>query len=360
MDERTVRALARIAVALCVITGAVLSEAALPVIVAAVAVALASTLVLPGQGWGVLAGALVIAGAVAVLCDGEPANVGWFALCLLAGYCALRGGARQAISFGTAAVLVFALQVIVRSSESGWAAWFGGTLFSTVICLMARRQGQLLDQLRAAQAGIADRIRAEERNRVARELHDVIGHSLTVSLLHISSARLAIEHDLVQAGEQLAQAERLGRQSLTEVRHAVGLLRDGSGGRAPLPGAAQLSDLVDGFRRAGTNVAYEVVGDPARLTATTGLTVYRILQESLTNAVRHGTSGGAAVRLEVSDRSAVLTVDTVGTVEMPSSPGAVTGGSGLAGMRERAQALGGELTAGPSGSGWRVRTVLPA
>ena len=354
MDERAVRALAQAAVALCVAVGALLSDAALPVVVAAAAVGLATTLVLPYRGWGVLGGALVVAGAITVLCDGSPANVGWFALCLLAGHCALRGGTRQAVLFGSAAFLALTLQVTVRSSDPGWAAWFGGTLFATVICLMARRQGELLEELRAAQAGLADRVRTEERIRVARELHDVIGHALTVSLLHVSSARLAVQHDPEEAAEELAQAERLGRQSLTEVRQAVGLLREGTSGRAPLPGAAQLPALVDGFRRAGADVAYDVVGDPARLTATTGLTVYRILQESLTNAVRHGANCAAAVRLEVDDRSAVLTVDSVGP------PGTASGGSGLVGMRERAQALGGELTAGPAENGWRVRTVLPA
>jgi signal transduction histidine kinase len=101
-------------------------------------------------------------------------------------------------------------------------------------------------------------------------------------------------------------------------------------------------------------VAYDVVGDPERLTATTGLTVYRILQESLTNAVRHGSDGGAAVRLEVGDSAAVLTVDS------PGAPGGAGPGAGLLGMQERAQALGGELTAGPAGDGWQVRTVLPA
>ena len=132
--------------------------------------------------------------------------------------------------------------------DLGWAAWIAGTVFTVVVALMARRQGQLIDELRAAQAGLADRARVEERNRIARELHDVIGHALTVSQLHVSSARLAVEEDPAEAVASLVEAERLGLQSLREVRHAVGLLREDGDPSAttPLPGAEQLPTLVDG------------------------------------------------------------------------------------------------------------------
>lgn len=354
MEDRTLRRLAQGVVAVLVVVGAVLRGGP-PVLVAlCTAAGLVATAALPHAGRGLLPTALVAGAAVAVLGEGQPAHVSWFAVCALAGYVALSASARQAWAYAGAAVAVLLLEALVLSDESGWAAWIGGTLFSVVICRMARRQRDLVAELREAQAGLAETVRAEERTRVARELHDVIGHSLTVSLLHVSSARLAVEHAPEEAADALAQAEALGRQSLAEVRSAVGLLREGDGPRTPLPGAAQLPALVDGFRRAGAQVAYDVVGDPGRLTATTGLTVYRILQESLTNAVRHGSGGGTAVRLEVGDRAAVLTVDS------PGAPAAAGQGAGLLGMRERAHALGGELTAGPAGEGWRVRTVLPA
>jgi signal transduction histidine kinase len=354
MEERTLRRLAVGVVAVLVVVGAVLSDGPPAVIALSAVAGLAATAVLSRGGRGLLPAALVAGAAVAVLGAGQPARVSWFAVCALAGYVALSGSARQAWAYAGAAVAVLLLEATVLSDEPGWAAWIGGTLFSVVICRMARRQQDLVAELRAAQADLADKVRAEERTRVARELHDVIAHSLTVSLLHVSSARLAVQHAPEEAADALAQAEALGRQSLAEVRSAVGLLREGHGGRAPLPGAAQLPALVDGFRRAGAQVAYDVVGDPERLTATTGLTVYRILQESLTNAVRHGSDGGAAVRLEVGDSAAVLTVDS------PGAPGGAGPGAGLLGMQERAQALGGELTAGPAGDGWQVRTVLPA
>ncbi|HEU0103833.1 MAG TPA: histidine kinase [Mycobacteriales bacterium] len=354
MTDLGVQRLSRAAVALLVGTGAVLSDAPPLVVAACTAVALLAAALLPTTGWPALAGALTVAGGVAGLCGGSSSNLGWFALCVLGGWCGLWVGTRQALAFVAAATVLFVGES-VSSPDPGWFAWIAGTVFGTVVCVMAGRQRELIRALSDAQAGLTERVRADERNRMARELHDVIAHSLTVSLLHVTSARLALEDDPAEAAEALARAEELGRQSLTEVRHAVGLLRDGPGGRSPLPGTGELPQLVDGFRKAGAQVAYDVVGDPSRLPATTGLTVYRILQESLTNAVRHGAGRPAVVRLEVDAARTVLTVDSAG------APGPAGGdGVGLHSMRERAEALGGELTAGPSGAGWRVHAVLPS
>lgn len=357
MSHLTVRRLAHVALTLLIVIGAALSEAPPGVVVAlAVLALLATALLLPRPGWPAISGALLAGGAVTGLCTGTASNVGWFAICLLVGGAALYDGTAPALALAAAATGVFVVEATVLSSDPGWLAWIAGTALSLVVCLMARRQQELIEQLREAQAGLSERVRAEERNRVARELHDVIAHSLTVSLLHVSSARLAVDDDDPgEAARSLARAEELGRQSLDEVRHAVGLLREGTTSRAPLPGAAQLPDLVDGFRQAGTQVAYDVVGDPARLPATTGLTVYRILQESLTNSVRHGGGAETTVRLEVGRRSVVLTVDNTGAPSRRNGAGV-----GLHSMRERAEALGGELSAGPSESGWRVQAVLPS
>lgn len=355
MDEVPVRRLAQVGLALFVVLGAVLGERPPVVAVPVAALALLAVALMPRSGGPLLGGALVVAGAVTVLCSSASGNLGWFALCVLVGWCALRGDTWSAVAMTSATLLVFVASAVLSGDASGWGAWVAGTVFTLVVCLMSQRQHELVVELQAAQAGLAERVRGQERLRVARELHDVVAHSLTVSLLHVSSARLVVEDDPAEAADALALAEELGRRSLTEVRHAVGLLREGAGDRAPLPGTEQLTDLVDGFRRAGARVAYDVVGDLARLPATTGLTVYRILQESLTNAVRHGQGTAASVRLEVGDACTVLTVDSGG------APGPDDGrGAGLPGMRERAEALGGELCAGPARSGWRVRAVLPA
>ena len=205
--------------------------------------------------------------------------------------------------------------------------------------MFARQQRLLVVQLRDAQAGLADRARVEERNRIAGEMHDVIGHALTVSLLHVSSARLALDDDPAEAKESLAEAERLAQQSLAEVRAAVGLMRGHDPSAvAPMPGAGEVAELVDSFRRAGTTVELAVDGDLGSLGATLGLAVYRIVQESLTNASRHAAGSAVTVRIDVGGG------DTTVTVVSDGAPGPEPReGSGVLGMRERAEALGGRL-----------------
>jgi signal transduction histidine kinase len=229
-----------------------------------------------------------------------------------------------------------------------------GTTLSVLAGLLVRHEIDLVSQLRAAQAGLAERARAEERNRVARELHDVIAHTLTVLLLHITSARLAAEHDLADAARALAEAERLGRESLAEVRMTVGMLhQDGDTSRtAPLPGAGDVPALVERFRSAGADITLAIDGDTGRLPATTGLAVYRILQEALTNAVKHAPGSPTAVRLSVHADAVRLAVDSA------AEPGTGTG-LGVPSMRERAEALGGSCQAGPGGRGWLVQATLP-
>lgn len=223
--------------------------------------------------------------------------------------------------------------------------------------MLLRRERALSEQLRAAQADLADRAAAEERTRIARELHDVIGHALTVSVLHVTSARLALDEDPAEARASLVEAERLAQQSLAEVRAAVGLMRTegaGAGATVPLPKIDRIDELLESFRRAGTPVSCEMVGNPASLTAAAGLTVYRILQEALTNVARHAPGSAADVQVEVSATRTRVRIDSKGAARLDR-----TDGAGLRGMRERAEALGGTLFAGPAPTGWRVEALLP-
>ncbi|MBV8734619.1 MAG: hypothetical protein JO120_07560, partial [Solirubrobacterales bacterium] len=238
----------------------------------------------------------------------------------------------------------------------GWAPWVAGVAVSAGAAALIARQQQLVAQLRAAQAGLAERSRAEERNRIARDLHDVIAHSLTVSLLHISSARLAVSEDPDDAARALAEAERLGRQSLEEVRSIVGLMRSGEGEDgsrlAPVPGIDALDELVERFRSAGADVALERSGDIVSLPATASTTLYRIAQEAFTNAAKHAPGSPVSVRVAAAGGRVELTVLSGG------SPGHGRG-MGLETMRERAEAIGGTCEAGPAGAGWRVRASVP-
>jgi len=306
-----------------------------------------------------LAYAALATAGIAVVGDGRSYNVIWFAVCLLAGWTALVAGRRDGLVYLACVIALFAAEWLWIRPDPGWAAWMAGCALTAAAGLLIRHQLDLVAQLRQAQAGLAAKTRAEERNRVARELHDVIGHTLVVSLLHVQSARLAVEHDPADAARALAEAERLGRECLAEIRTTVGMLREDEGGGdgpagviAPLPGIDALPALVERFRSAGADVTLAVDGDVGGLPATTGLAVYRIAQEALTNAAKHAPGAPTALRLAVGTGSVTLTADSSG------QPGTGTG-LGVVSMRERAESLGGTCEAGPGGRGWLVRATLP-
>ena len=333
-------------------------SAAAAVAGAVVAVGAATLLVL---GWRpVLLYATVATAGIAVLGNDMSSNIGWFTVCLLAAWCVLAGTRREGLAYWAGAMLMFAAEWIWGRPDPGWGAWMAGTTLTVAFSLLIRHDRDLLRRLRQAQAGLAEQARAQERNRIARELHDVIGHTLTISLLHVQSARLAVEHDPADAGHALAEAERLGRECLAEVRTTVGMLRedDAADRTAPLPGAGGLPALVEQFRSAGADVTLAVEGDAAGLPATTGLAVYRIAQEALTNAAKHAPGAPTEVRLTVSPGEATLTADT--RAVPARGPGADAGpGLGMVSMRERAESVGGSCEAGPGGRGWLVRARLP-
>lgn len=358
MTDRAGRVAAPAALALFVVVGMVISQrpVALVVPVGVAVTALGGVLAWRGPtGLRLATGLAAAAAGVVVLADGQPQNVGWFGICVLAGWMALRSSAAGSAAFGAGLVGVFVVQWLGQTEEPSWGAWVAGTVFTTTACIFARSQRVLADRLREAQAGLAERTRAEERNRIAGEMHDVIGHALTVALLHVSSARLALEDDRHEASASLAEAERLARTSLAEVRAAVGLMRGQHPSTvSPMPGARDVTELVESFRRAGASVDLAVTGDLSTLGTTRGLAVYRIVQESLTNVARHAAGESASVRIETDEGGATVTVANGGT-----SPPVAEEGSGLIGMRARTDALGGRLQAGPSQEGWRVEAVLP-
>ena len=301
--------------------------------------------------------AAVATAGIAVLADGLSSNVSWIAVCLIAAWCVLIDSRVEGLAYWAGAMILFTVEWLAVKPDPGWGAWLAGVTLTVAFGLLVRHERDLLRQLRQAQAGLAEQTRTQERNRIARELHDVIGHTLTVSLLHVQSARLAVEHDPADAARALAEAERLGRECLAEVRTTVGMLRqdgptDGAGSTAPLPGADGLPALVEQFRSAGADITLTVEGDSGGLPATTGLALYRILQEALTNAVKHAPGSPTEVRLAVSPGAVTLTADS------QAVPGTGTG-LGVVSMRERAESLGGSCEAGPGGRGWLIRATLP-
>jgi len=309
-----------------------------------------------------LLAAAVATAAIAVEGDALSSDIGWLAACLLAGWCVIVVSQRVGLIYWAAIMILFAVEWLWIRPDPGWGAWLAGSTLTVLFALMIRHQIDLNAQLRAAQAGLAARARIQERNRIARELHDVIGHTLVVSLLHVQSARLAVEHDPADAARALAEAERLGRECLAEVRMTVGMLREdegpaaGEAATAPLPGVEALPALVEQFQSAGADVTLTVQGDTGGLPATTGLAVYRIAQEALTNAVKHAPGAPTAVRLTVGPERVTLTADSRAEPGSVAKPGA---GLGVVSMRERAESLGGTCEAGPGGQGWLVRATLP-
>ena len=180
--------------------GAIWLNPSAPVAVAGAVVAVGGAVPLV-LGWRpVLLYAAIATAGIAMLGHGMSSNLGWFGVCLLTGWCVLAGSRREALAYWAGTMLLFAAEWLWVQPDPGWGAWLAGVTLATAFSLLIRHDRDLLRRLRQAQAGLAEQARAQERNRIARELHDVIGHTLTVSLLHVQSARLAVEHDPATPG----------------------------------------------------------------------------------------------------------------------------------------------------------------
>ncbi len=199
---------------------------------------------------------------------------------------------------------------------------------------------------------------AKERSRIAREMHDIVTHSLSVMVALADGARFATEHAPHKAAAAMEQVSGTGRQALTDMRRFLGVLRpdEPDALRHPQPGIHQLDTLAAQVRAAGLPVRLSVEGDATAVPAAAQLTVYRLVQEALTNTLKHAAAGaGASVRVRCpGDRIEVEIRDDGRPVA-----GASGKGHGIAGMRDRVAAYGAAIQAGPlPGGGWRVATVL--
>lgn len=241
-----------------------------------------------------------------------------------------------------------------------FAAWASGER------LRSARLGQLaladrasqLEREREQQARIAA---AAERARIAREMHDVIAHALSVMIAQADGAAYVIDADPATAKTALERISGTGRDSLTQMRGLLGLLRSDDGGQdagsVPQPGVSQLGQLVDDARQAGLQVDYRASGSADDVAQMQGLTVYRVVQEALTNARKHG---GDQVRVLIDFRADGVRLEVAndapdGTRRLQTG----APGHGLQGMRERIAAVGGELVSGPTADGFAVRAWLP-
>jgi signal transduction histidine kinase len=262
---------------------------------------------------------------------------------------------RFAVGIGAGGYLSYGAPLVAAAPPLAVVLWHVAVALA-VAAGYAVRLNQVVNakvnEVREAQARQAV---AEERRQVARDVHDVVAHTLAITMLHITAARMAVRRSSpVEAEEALSEAERHGRASLADIRRIVRVLRaDESPVDPAQPGLADVEALAASYRAAGLPVrlSLTVPEDPGTAAQ---LAVYRVLQEALANAARHG-SGPATVDLAVSGGTVTLTVGNPVSEEI--QPGR---GSGLLGMRERIGAAGGTVDAGVRDGSWVVRAVVPA
>jgi signal transduction histidine kinase len=264
----------------------------------------------------------------------------------------LVGGFLSAV---TAAGMVLAAAAMNRLDAVALYLSFIG--MGWLVGFLLRTQQQLMIKQDEARAALAQHAVADERRRIAREVHDVIAHSLSVTLLHVTGARRALQQDrdVEDAVEALEQAEKLGREAMGDIRRTVGLLDDAPMRTAPEPGVDDIADLIDGFARAGLAVTFRNEGLTHSVSPGTGLALYRITQESLANVAKHAPDSKAHVTLTYSRSSATLSIVN----EAPVPVGASPEGRGVRGMRQRIALLGGTIEIGPCDDGWSVRAAVP-
>jgi len=310
---------------------------------------------------------LVTLGAAAVIVVADRNPGGMFPTMLVVVYVAR--STKRWVALGGAvlasALMIVALALIDGSAhEVGMVYFLGGLGISLLAGLMLRRQELLTAEVQAMHELAVEHRAVSERTHIAREVHDIVAHSLTVVLLHLTGARRALRTDPGRADEALALAEATGRSSLDSVRQMVDLLRADAGGSdqtpaPPQPGLDELSELIERARSGGLTVDVDVDTAPEADTIdpAVALVVFRIVQESLSNVLQHAPGARCAITL----RPPLLEIVNTRSAAAPatSEPSRRTG-LGLVGMAERARAAGGSFAAGPTDDGgWRVSVDLP-
>jgi signal transduction histidine kinase len=302
--------------------------------------------------------------AYAVVVDSVPPYAGWVVLFAVIVY--VREPRRAAVLGGILAVVLMAGHGLADVLHRQGLGDVPIVLLLTVVVALAgaltRAELGRVAALRERAASLErerDAVRAqaalEERLRVARELHDVVGHGLSAISVQSGAARVALdagELGAVQAA--LSNVEATSREALQEMRQVLGVLRARS--TAAPPGLAELDELIG--QAAGVRASVTRSGNLSQVSPTVGLCAYRIVQEALTNVARHATDAKVTVAVAAVDGQLRVEVTDTGPAKIRSQSPSV--GHGLLGMRERVQALHGTFDAGPTGSGgWRVRAVLP-
>ena len=269
---------------------------------------------------------------------------------------------RAAVAYG--AVIGAGWTVMLRGPGVPWTEILWITLPLTGVFLLSVVAARRAEAVRVAEARAARseaearRAVEEERSRITRELHDVLAHSVSVMTVQASAVRRLLTPEQEREREALLTVEETGRQALAEMRRLLGIMRDDAepAARAPQPGIATLPQLVEQVRQSGLPVELTIEGEPVKLPAGVDLSAYRIVQEALTNTLRHAGPAHAWVAVRYGGEDVEIEVANDGASESDGD-GA---GHGLVGMRERVALCGGELKAGPrDGGGYRIAARLP-
>jgi signal transduction histidine kinase len=265
--------------------------------------------------------------------------------------------AYSALGGALVVVTISSLIDAVTVAQTGFGLFL--TFFVWYVGRRLRIRGERAAQLEREQAAEARRAVAEERTRIARELHDVVAHRVSLMTVQAGAAKTVAADDPESASQAMHAVETAGRQALDELRHLLGVLRPEADAEAlgPLPGLADVPRLVDQSRAAGLDVSLTIDDGQIDLPARVDLSAYRIVQEALTNALKHAGPGARAeVRLHTDSRGVDIEV-----LDNGRGVTILTGsGHGIVGMRERALLLGGRLDVGPrAGGGFHVVAHLP-
>ncbi|MGD1219684.1 MULTISPECIES: sensor histidine kinase [Streptomyces] len=317
---------------------------------------------------------LVVFGTVEAVTFGYVTLGYWPVVCTFGPMLALYtvASVRQARTTALCAGLLVTMWVyagLVSDSDAMASVVAQALLFSAVLWrfgFLARRSAELTRRLRAEQAERARREVAAERGRMARELHDVVAHHMSVISVQAGLARFVFDSDPATARTALGTIADTSGEALDELRRMLQVLReedlkerDGSPA-APMPGLARLGDLVERVRAGGVPVGLQVRGAPRPLAPGVELCAYRVVQEALTNILKHARHATASVELHYQEHQVTVSVTNDGEEVIPDRV-ARAGGHGLIGMRERAKLYGGTISIGPlSEGGFAVRLTLPA
>ncbi|GAA4228705.1 signal transduction histidine kinase [Streptosporangium album] len=315
----------------------------------------------PLAAWRISAVAMVTTAPLTDTLLGNPVPVIGILTYLLVVYSvAVRCERDTTLGVWIASVLCMAIspssrdEIVIAAILLGVTALFG---YNVRTRRLATRR--LAEEEQRSEQALAGQAVLEERARIARELHDVVAHHMSVIAIQAEAVPLQAAGDARRLEEGLGEIRALSLTAMTEMRRVLGVLRDGDGltETAPQPGLGRLEELIATARSAGLAVTLKLGGDLTGLPTAVSLSAYRIVQESTSNAMRHAPGSTVLVKINRSGAELHINVTNDAGYRSPTEPGHI--GHGLIGMRERVSMLGGRLWAGPVGTGFAITAILP-